>query len=370
MKKMTIFLTVLLLLLGCSKKDEVKAVQTEKTVEIKTEGEGAKVFFTKDISGEGVMRIYEMIADSVRGNVALKTHFGESGNKNYLKADLSKPLVQKLGATYVETNVLYGGKRGKTESHIKLAKDHGFDFAPIDILESEGEKEIPVKGLKHFDKVVIGEHMDRYDTFILFSHFKGHGMAGFGGAIKNVSMGFGTPRGKRAMHARQRPLSDIDKCIKCGLCKEECPENAIEIGDVVVIDPYKCSGCGKCASLCPTDALFIEKQGTEIFMEKLVEYVKGIDENYHMVYINVLANISKSCDCMGSAPAPFTEDIGIVAGTDIVAVEKASLDLVNRATGHEDTFEHVNHISGNRQIEYAAELGLGTENYVLVDIDK
>jgi uncharacterized Fe-S center protein len=327
------------------------------------------VYFTKEISGEGVLEIYDKIGSDVEGRIAFKTHFGEPGNQNYLKPELSKPLVQKLGATYVETNVLYGGPRGNTEGHIGVAKKHGFGFAPIDILESEGDKRISVDGLKHFDAIVVGNDMENYDWFVIFSHFKGHGLAGFGGAIKNISMGLAPPRGKRAMHASSVPKTRPEKCTKCKICYNQCPANAIELGEIIVLDKYKCIGCGKCASVCQFDAIFMEKHDAEVFMEKLVEYVKGIDDNYNMVYINVLANISKTCDCASNAPPPFVGDIGIVAGTDIVAVEKASLDLVNKATGHDDTFEHVNHLSGNRQIEYAEKLGLGTSNYRLINID-
>ncbi len=371
-KRITLWAITITLIIGCG--IIFQNIQSDnqsifKTTLFAEETNKATVFFTEDISGEDVLRIYDKIDSQVKGRIAFKTHFGEPGNQNYLKPELSKPLVQKLDAAYVETNVLYGGPRGNTEGHIGVAKDHGFGFAPIDILESEGDKKIDVEGLKHFDGVVVGEHMDNYDWFVIFSHFKGHGSAGFGGAIKNISMGLATPDGKRAMHARSVPKTRPDKCIKCNMCYEKCPVNAIEIGETVIIDPYKCIGCGKCASVCQFDAIYMEKHDAEIFMEKLVEYVKGIDDNYNMVYINVLANISKTCDCVSSAPEPFTGDIGIVAGTDLVAVEKASIDLLNKATGHEDTFMHVNHLSGNHQIEYAEKLGLGTTNYNLVNID-
>ena len=328
----------------------------------------SKVYFTKEISGNGVLELFRKIGREVGGEVAIKVHFGESGNRNYLKPDLIEKLTRELDATLVETNVLYRGKRHFTEHHIELAKEHGFDFAPIDILNSEGEKEIAVD-LKHFKVISVGSHLDNYDDLIIFSHFKGHAMAGFGGAIKNVAMGLASIPGKMAMHASNIPLFNNSRCTSCKLCLDVCSVNAITL-DPLVIDADKCIGCGKCIGICPTGAIGVPWGSTpnNEFNERMVDYVKGISDNYQMVYINVLANISKSCDCDAYAQAPFMDDIGILASNDIVAIEKASLDLVNKAHNCEDTFLEVNSTSGNGQIDYAYKIGLGNIEYELIEL--
>lgn len=311
------------------------------------------VYFTRDISGQGVLKGYQRIKDSVKGKVAVKVHFGEEGNKNYLKPELSKSLVELLKATYVETNVLYSGPRQKTESHLKLAHDHGFGFAPIDILDSEGEK-VYTCSTACYTRVLTGSHMDRYNTFIILSHFKGHGLAGFGGA----------------MHADYVPDYDTSKCIRCGTCVKQCPAGAISINPLK-IDTRKCIGCGQCLKDCPVQAFEASRDrvSSELFNRRLVEYAKVLSDSNHMVYINVLASISPDCDCARNARKPFTGDIGILASTDIVAIEQASLDLVNQAHKCTDAFLKESGRSGNLQIEYAEQLGLGSRKYKLINLD-
>lgn len=329
----------------------------------------AEVFFTSDISGQGVMKVFSNIQEYVQGTVAVKVHFGEEGNANYIKPAISRTLVEHLKATYVETNVLYSSPRQKTESHIALARKHGFDFAPIDILDSEGELIYPCD-TSCYSRVLVGNHMPRYGTYVVFSHFKGHSMAGFGGAIKNVSMGFASRMGKKAMHSNYVPETNNEKCISCGLCLNFCPESAISINPLKV-DSRKCIGCGQCLTECPVKAFESSRSriDLEVFNRRLVEYANVISKKNHMLYINILSNISPDCDCFPTARKPFTKDIGILASTDIVAIEQASLDMVNKAHKCADAFLKESGRSGNSQIDFAVELGMGTRHYNLVNVE-
>lgn len=334
----------------------------------------AIVYFIKDITPENVLKLYKAMGVEYKGKTGVKIHFGEDGNKNFLNPELTRPLMQYTKATWVETNVLYVGKRRFTDNHIKLAKEHGFTFAPIDILDSEAEAEYSTKGMgfKHYKKIKYGSHFDNYDNYIIYSHFKGHGSAGFGGAIKNLAMGFASPGGKMAQHASDVPvISDASKCIKCSNCINNCPADAISyVNDVITIDKEKCIGCAKCIAECPKRIIKPESTNleTNVFLERLVEYACMFTRKKPMVYINVLANISSSCDCSARAPLPFTQDIGILASKDIVAIEQASHDLVAKGHNCEDAFLKESGVSGLGQIEYAQKLGMGTRKYKLVEL--
>ncbi len=329
----------------------------------------AIVYFTSDISSEGVMRLYEKINGNVTGKVGIKVHFGEDGNKYYVRPELLKALQQKTNATFVETNTLYPGPRQSADSHIELAKEHGFGYAPIDILDSEGEMAVRTD-MNHFNEVWVGTHFSNYDTYIMVSHFKGHMMAGFGGAIKNISMGMGSLSGKTAMHRSHYPLTDPEKCINCGLCVQNCATNAITL-DPLRVKPSACVGCGKCIAVCPQKCFAVaDQKGSLYFMEKLSEYAKGISENTNMVYINFINNVSPDCDCSSHPHDPFVHDIGILASTDPVALDKACLDMVNKAVGSDDAFLKVNRVSGNHQLTYGEKIGLGTQQYTLVELNK
>lgn len=333
----------------------------------------SEVYFTGQITPEGFMKIYKTISDELKGKVGVKVHFGEEGNTYYVKPELFKNIVQDCQGTFIETNVLYKSPRQQTESHIALAKDHGFTYAPIDILDAQGEILIEnIEGCKHYNKFYFGKNLDNYNSFLIISHFKGHGSSGFGGAIKNISMGFATPKGKLAMHRNNFPVCDHNRCTNCDSCALECPANAITTNPFS-IDVEKCTGCGKCIDVCPNDALRYPKDKEDvqtIFCERLVEYAKAIlNRHEKMVYINVLIDISTSCDCSRNPGKPFVPNIGILASTDIVAIEKASHDLVAKNHGCKDPFLEAVKTSGLRQIEYAHELGMGNKNYRLINID-
>ncbi|MDD3001465.1 MAG: DUF362 domain-containing protein [Candidatus Riflebacteria bacterium] len=331
----------------------------------------SEVFFTKNVTPESVLMLFSHIAKNVKGKVAIKTHFGEDGNSYFIPPTLLEPLCKKLDATIVETNVAYKGRRRQTETHIQLAKDHGFTFAPIDILDAGGTLELPVRGGKHIKKAKIGKNLEKYNTIVYFTHFKGHSSAGFGGCIKNASMGMATPEGKREMHSRDYPITVSENCIQCGACVNDCPADAITLNPLT-IDREKCIGCGKCIGVCPANAIARpdNEQQKNFFMERLVEYAKAATDFRKSVYLSFIINVSPSCDCSSRPGKPFIGDIGILASTDIVAIEKAALDLVNKAHSCDDAFLKENNVSGNRQIEYAERLNMGISKYKLIDIDK
>lgn len=353
MKKINLTLIFILIFICCCKSSEPP-----------------KVYFTSDISAEGLMKVFESFFEELEGKVAMKVHFGEEGNQNYLSPELMRSLVLAAGATFVETNVLYVSKRRYTESHINLALEHGFDYAPIDILDSSGDT-IIFRKTNHFEKFYLGKNFFNYDTYIIFSHFKGHGSAGFGGAIKNTGMGLAAIPGKMAQHASDVPATKPEKCIGCGNCVKECPANAISL-DPLTIDKSKCIGCGKCIGECPVQVFSVPWGSTSenTFLERMVEYAMVIISLKKMIYVNVLANISRSCDCAKHAPKPFMENIGILVSMDIVAIEQASHDLVDQKCNCDDAFVQAGNPSGKHQIAYASQMNMGNSSYVLVNIDK
>jgi hypothetical protein len=325
-----------------------------------------EVYFSEKISPDRLKAVYARLNFKPKGKLGVKVHFGELGNENYIPPRLLKDLVTGLKGTFVETNTLYGGSRTETKDHLATAKSHGWTYAPVDIMDAGGETTLPYKG-KYFSKVYVGKSMAGYGSFLVISHFKGHGSSGFGGAIKNLAMGFASPRGKRAQHSGQFPTIN-KKCTKCGICTRACPVGAI--GPDYVIDRKKCIGCAKCVDICPYAAIDSAPAATKgiAFQEKLAEYAQAVTAGGKFTYINLLMNISAACDCSAGAPPPFMRDVGILASNDPVALDQASFDLVNKAYGISDTFKHENGVSGIPCLEYAAAIKLGSRKYRLLEL--
>lgn len=334
------------------------------------------IYLSKDIT-----KILDKIDYSRLGNnVAIKVHFGEKGCTTFVSPAIVKAVydrVVSLGkkATLVECNVLYRGARTNKTDHLKTAKEHGFGFAPIDILDGEkGEEfiEVPIgKGLAN--PVKLGKGLTKYDSMIVITHFKGHGSAGYGGAFKNVGMGLGSRAGKLHMHSDIKPSVDKNKCIGCGICVANCDFGAPVIKNgKAEINKEKCVGCAMCIAVCPQKAVQIPWDGStnEELQKKIVDYAQGVMEiipRDKIVFINVLQNITSLCDCVGEKQQPLMEDIGMLLANDIVAIDKASLDLAIIYSNGK--FNNINLVDKYNLVNYASEKRLGSEDYELINLD-
>jgi uncharacterized Fe-S center protein len=326
-----------------------------------------KVYFSKNIE-----KILDKIDYSKLGKkVAIKVHFGEKGCKTYISPQIVKKVYEKIinlgkKAALVECNVLYRGSRTNSTDHLATAKENGFDFAPIDILDGEeGSEYVEINGCK------IGKGIKKYDSLIALTHFKGHESAGFGGAIKNLGMGLGSRAGKLHMHSTVRPTIS-EKCTACGECIKHCPTNAITIDKKIIkakINSELCIGCARCIAVCPNKAVKIpwESETAEGLQKKIALYAHAVLTLFpNAIFINVLEKITPDCDCLGTIQEPMMPDIGIVSSTDIVAVEKASLDLANKFS--RGKFNKINSVDKDKQISFAEELELGSSKYDLVEL--
>lgn len=337
----------------------------------------SKVYFkrveTKDYqtlstaAKELLVSIVEETGHQFAKEVPIKVHFGERGNKTYIPAECYGDVIQYLkehnvAPSYIETNVLYRGSRTTKEIHEKTARDHGFTNLPIIIADGEaGEAyEEIVIDKTYFKSCKIGAEYGKYNQFVVMSHFKGHGMAGFGGALKQLAMGFAARGGKLAQHSEISPKVDLSKCITCGLCVKKCDVDAIEILDKAHISPSKCIGCAGCIAVCPVGAIQNSWEGAD-FKQKVAEYAYGAQKGKDNIYINFLINITEECDCMGQVMKPIANDIGVLASKDPVALDAACLDLLQKEHGTK-LFE-----SGRESIVHAVEIGLGSDMYQLIE---
>ncbi len=302
------------------------------------------------------------------GSIPIKVHFGEKGNQTFVSPMHYSEIVEMLKALgtmplYIETNVLYRGARTTRDSHIAVAKAHGFTDLPIEIADGErGEAyvEIPINK-QYFEVCKIGSGFEKYQQMVVMSHFKGHGMGGFGGAIKQLAMGFASRGGKMAQHAAMVPSVSQSKCTACGLCLEKCDVQAITLGPKAEIDPKCCIGCAGCIAVCPVGAIRND-WSSENFKEKMAEYAFGACLNKSIVYVNYIINVTAECDCMGSAMEPIAKDVAIVAGLDPVALDQACLDLLAKSHGH-PLFE-----AGIPMLVHGEKIGLGTRAYQLISV--
>lgn len=337
MKKQIIMLLaaglVLSLITGCSNTktttSDNAAKQSEannsKVKNTQTNDAGApKVYMTTDISPKGLMDVYKALDRPAAGKVAVKLSVGEPGDTYYLSPDLIKDLVLSVNGTFVDCNTAYGGQRANTAMHKQAAEDHGFTkYAPFDVLDADGSPvNLPIKNGKYLKEDQVGAHYKNYDFVVVLSHFKGHAMAGFGGAIKNISIGFAVPDMKGMIHS-----------------------------------------AGK-------STIFTGNSDQDSFLDSMAEAAKAVadDRGSHILYINVMNNLSVDCDCDSNPAAPDMKDIGILASLDPVALDKACVDLVYKAKDGQSLQFRMESLDGPHILDYAEKIGLGSQKYNLVKL--
>ena len=301
----------------------------------------------------------------------LKVHFGEKGNNTFIGSENFSGIINYLKernveSAFIETNVLYRGERTTKEKHLKLAEEHGFTQIPVIIADGEyGEdfEEIEINK-NNFDKCKIGKEIANKKQLIVISHFKGHILAGFGGAIKQLAMGFASRGGKLAQHANTIPRISYLKCKACNACAKKCPENAITVSKKAKIDKNKCVGCASCMAVCPYGAISNSWIGSisKSFKERLAEYAYAAAKDKNHIYITFAFNITRNCDCEGHNMKPIVDDVGVFASMDPVAIDRACLDIIDKNNG-KTVFKR-----GRYTLDYAEKIGLGSNKYELVEI--
>ena len=294
--------------------------------------EKSKVYFIKEITPENIIKAYNAIGKKLEGNVAVKMHSGEKGNKNYLRPEFVKDVINYVNGTVVECNTAYEGARNSTEKHLELIKEHEREkYFPFDLLDREGpDMELDIPSGKVLKKNYVGKDLAKYDSLLVLSHFKGHAMGGYGGALKQLSIGCASSAGKTLIHTAGKETDQT-----------------------------------KLWDNLPEQDRFLEAMADAA--SSIVDYFKG-----NAVYINVMKNISVDCDCDGNASDPCMKDIGILASLDPVAIDQACLDLVYNSNdpGRDKLIERIESRHGVHTIEAAYELGIGNREYELIDLDK
>ncbi|MCP4665589.1 MAG: DUF362 domain-containing protein [Deltaproteobacteria bacterium] len=331
-----------------------------------------------------------------RSLAAIKLHFGERGNTAFIRPLFIRAIVDRvrqLGASpfLTDTNTLYAGTRGNSVSHVETAVQNGFAYAvvnaPVIIADGmRGGSWHKVKiDLEIIKTAYLGKEIVASDALISVAHFKGHELSGFGGTIKNLGMGCAARKGKLEQHSDLSPKVKAKNCVGCGDCVEHCAQNAISLADEkAFIDPKTCVGCGECILICSNGAINVQwNADVPIFQKKMVEYAAAAlkTKKGKVLFVNFLTSISPACDCYGHNDAPIVGDIGMMASKDPVAIDQASVDMVNQQAAAEgsclttskgqgeDKFRGIYpHIDWTVQLEYAEEIGLGSREYELVRI--
>ncbi len=315
--------------------------------------------------------------------VAIKLHFGEEGNKGFVKPEFIRPIVKLIkdrnGRPFLtDANTIYVGKRADAISHLQIAQAHGFSIgncgAPVIIADGlRGNSGIDITiNKRHFNNVSISRDIHFSDCLIAISHFKGHELAGFGGAIKNVGMGAASRKGKYSMHDSVVPQVKKELCVGCLTCLKWCPSKAITLkNEKAVIDSSLCVGCGECILSCPKRAIKIPwDESARNVQEKIVEYFYGAvkEKKGKLYFFNFINFVTAECDCYRTRSKPMISDVGILASEDPVAIDQASVDLANRTGGRDIFREAWPDIDWNIQLDYAEHIGLGKRRYQLIEI--
>ena len=293
-----------------------------------------KVYVTRDISPESLIKIYEVLGRKAEGRVAVKVSTGEAGNPNYLQPSLIGGLVKKVGGTIVECNTAYGGRRGTVEEHMRVAEEHGFTkIAKVDIMDAEGEFRIPVRDTTNIKYDLVGKNLKNYDFMINLAHFKGHPMGGLGGVIKNQSIGVASANGKAYIHT----AGYQDK----------------------------------------VEGMWNHTQNQDGFLESMAAAAQAVADYFgdRILYISVMNNMSVDCDCVATPEKPTLKDYGILASLDPVALDQACVDIIFNMTASEGNDnaplkERISSRHGTHTIEHAEKIGLGSRKYTLVNIDR
>ena len=291
----------------------------------------SKVYFIKDITTENIIKAYETLDKKLPGKVAVKMHSGEAGNQNYLRPDFVKDVINHVNGTVVECNTAYAGARNSTEKHEKLIKDHEWDkYFPFDLMDAEGpDLELDIPNGKVLKKNYVGKNLANYDSMLVLSHFKGHAMGGYGGALKQLSIGCASSAGKTLIHTAGKTNDQTQ--------------------------------------------LFNNLPDQDHFLEAMADAASSVVNHFHgnMAFINVMKNISVDCDCDGNASAPCMQDVGILASLDPVAVDQACLDLVYNSTdpGKDKLIKRIESLHGVHTVEAAADLGVGSRDYELITLE-
>ena len=291
----------------------------------------SKVYFTKEITPESLIKIYEALQVDLKGKVAVKLHSGEQGNQNYIKPEFVKPIIDFVKGTVVECNTAYNGARNTTEKHEKLMEEHGWNrYFQVDIMDKEEpDLVLPIPNGKILKENYVGQNMQNYDSMLVLSHFKGHPMGGYGGALKQLSIGCASSRGKAWIHSAGHTLD----------------QNTL--WDHI-----------------PEQNLFLESMADAA--SSVVDYFKG-----NIAFINIMCNMSVDCDCCAKAEDPCMKDIGVLASLDPIAIDQACIDLVQNSDdiGKDHLLERIQSRNGIHTIEAASDLHFGNRDYELISID-